>query len=167
MSRKGQVAVEYLITYGWAMLVLLAIIAAMFASGIFSPSRFASEECNFQPDFTCSNFILYREAAADKTVLLVTFHNGFGYPINITDMNFTTHDIGYSGARVWGPDTIQPSNVESGKETNVTATFGGTVQPSVGSVQTIEVKIVYKNLGVTPPSSHTMSGRITARVEAG
>jgi hypothetical protein len=164
MTKKGQVAMEYLMTYGWAILVLLAIVSAMFALGIFSPSKFVSEECNFQPDFTCSHFMLYKSGA--NTELQVTFHNGFGYPINITGINFTTHGIGVPDAKVWS--YFMPSQgymVLVGEEKNITKTFTGTTQPSVGSMETIDVGITYKNPNTG--KDHVMSGRITARVEAG
>lgn len=161
MAKKGQAALEYLMTYGWAILVLVAIVSALFALGVFSPSNFVSEECNFQPDFTCSHFILFLNKTATNTVLQVTFHNGLGYPINITTANFTmggmTGSLGHFGHA--GPIASMPS----GEDNNFTVTFSGTPQPSVGSMEKIDTVIVYKN--EKTGMNHTISGRITARVE--
>lgn len=37
-SRKGQAAMEYLMTYGWAILIVIIVAAALFALGVFNPS---------------------------------------------------------------------------------------------------------------------------------
>jgi hypothetical protein len=37
MENKGQSALEYLMTYGWALVVIVIVIAALFAFGIFNP----------------------------------------------------------------------------------------------------------------------------------
>ena len=38
--KKGQAAMEFLMTYGWAILVVLAAIAALAYFGVLSPARF-------------------------------------------------------------------------------------------------------------------------------
>lgn len=40
---KGQTALEYLITYGWAILVILVVLAVLWYYGIFNPARWAGE----------------------------------------------------------------------------------------------------------------------------
>lgn len=37
MNNKGQSALEYLMTYGWALVVIVIVVAALFAFGIFNP----------------------------------------------------------------------------------------------------------------------------------
>jgi len=36
---KGQTALEYLITYGWAILVILVVLAVLWYYGVFNPSK--------------------------------------------------------------------------------------------------------------------------------
>jgi uncharacterized protein (UPF0333 family) len=38
--RKGQAAMEFLMTYGWAILVVLAAIGALAYFGVLSPDKF-------------------------------------------------------------------------------------------------------------------------------
>ncbi len=38
MVRKGQSALEYMMTYGWAILVIVIVAAVLYSLGIFSPS---------------------------------------------------------------------------------------------------------------------------------
>ncbi len=40
---KGQTALEYLITYGWAILVILVVLAVLWYYGVFSPAKWAGE----------------------------------------------------------------------------------------------------------------------------
>ena len=35
MSRKAQAAMEYLMTYGWAILIVIVVVAALYAMGVF------------------------------------------------------------------------------------------------------------------------------------
>jgi hypothetical protein len=38
MTKKAQSALEYLMTYGWAILIIVIVGAALFALGVFNPS---------------------------------------------------------------------------------------------------------------------------------
>ena len=44
-ARKGQAAMEFLMTYGWAILVVLIAIGALAYFGVLSPERFLPEKC--------------------------------------------------------------------------------------------------------------------------
>ncbi len=37
---KGQAAWEFLMTYGWAVIIVVVVVAALFAMNIFNPSAF-------------------------------------------------------------------------------------------------------------------------------
>ena len=54
MVRKGQSALEYMMTYGWAILVIVIVAAVLYSLGIFSPaSSVGSGATGFAP-FTAS-----------------------------------------------------------------------------------------------------------------
>ena len=40
MRKKGQAAMEYLMTYGWAILIVIIVAAALYALGIFNPATY-------------------------------------------------------------------------------------------------------------------------------
>ena len=40
---KGQTALEYLITYGWAILVILVVLAVLWYYGVFNPAKWSGE----------------------------------------------------------------------------------------------------------------------------
>ena len=52
-SHKSQAAMEFLMTYGWAILVVLAAIAALAYFGVLSPEKFLGEKCILEPGLAC------------------------------------------------------------------------------------------------------------------
>ena len=81
MNRKGQSALEYLVTYGWAILAIVIIAAVLFALGIFDPNRFSgSKQCGGYASLACIDY------TADVTAgtATVVFGNAAGGPIQFT-----------------------------------------------------------------------------------
>jgi hypothetical protein len=58
MNRRGQAAMEFLMTYGWAILVVLVAIGALAYFGVLSPDKFLPEKCVISSGsgLFCSNF---------------------------------------------------------------------------------------------------------------
>jgi hypothetical protein len=54
--RKGQAALEFLTTYGWAILVILVMIGAIAYFGIINPDKFLPTRCIVSPEFNCQDF---------------------------------------------------------------------------------------------------------------
>ena len=52
-QRKSQAAMEFLMTYGWAILVVLAAIAALAYFGVLSPEKFLGDKCVLEPGLAC------------------------------------------------------------------------------------------------------------------
>ena len=52
-NKKSQAAMEFLMTYGWAILVVLAAIAALAYFGVLSPEKFLPEKCILEPGLAC------------------------------------------------------------------------------------------------------------------
>ena len=53
-SMKGQSAMEYLMTYGWAILIIAIVLVALFELGIFGGSTLPTA-CVAQSGFVCSS----------------------------------------------------------------------------------------------------------------
>ncbi|MEM3181306.1 MAG: hypothetical protein QXY86_02930 [Candidatus Micrarchaeaceae archaeon] len=69
---KAQSAMEYLMTYGWAILIIAVVLGALFSLGVFSSSSFLGTACIPQSGFLCSNPI------ATATGLTVTVGQATG-----------------------------------------------------------------------------------------
>jgi len=77
-NKKGQAAMEFLMTYGWAILVVLASIAALAYFGVLSPDKFLPEKCIIAPGIDCSDFNI----KSDSAVFSLKNSMGKNYVIN-------------------------------------------------------------------------------------
>ena len=169
-SKKGQAAAEYLVTYGWALLLLVAVIAIILSTGVFNPSYFISEECTLQPDIACTGFQFYREGGTGDATLLMRVENRLGYKIILDKVTITTKDLGVVGEKTWEAD--RGVELEQGKNDTITFTFSGERQPPVDSMQRMQVELTYYSCAREvnylcddkEEYKHTVAGRITARV---
>ncbi len=77
-----QSAMEYLMTYGWALLIIAVVLAAMFQLGIFNPGQFAGQECILPAGLSCINSYLFTNGMLSINILQSTTS-----PINVTGYN--------------------------------------------------------------------------------
>lgn len=83
MLKRGQAATEFIMTYGWAILVVIVAISALAYFGVLSPDQFLPSKCLFPPGITC---IDYKVTASDVQLFL---QNTMGYDITISKINVT------------------------------------------------------------------------------
>lgn len=60
---------------------MFAILAVLIASGVFNPTRYANEECTFQPNLPCTQF--YVHSTPSGAALAFNITNTMGFPISI------------------------------------------------------------------------------------
>ena len=73
----SQAAMEFLMTYGWAILVVLVAVMALSYFGVLSPDMFLSKKCSFPSGISCLDY-----QVTDSRVALV-LQNNFGGTITI------------------------------------------------------------------------------------
>jgi len=81
MKRKGQAAMEFLMTYGWAILVVLAAIAALAYFGVLSPGNLLPERTTFTAPLPNVDNAL---VDAEENSAEIAFRNNVGVRINVT-----------------------------------------------------------------------------------
>ncbi len=68
MLRKAQAAMEFLMTYGWAILVVLIAIGALAYFGVLSPDKFLPDKCTIGT----GSGLFCEDATSDATADTVT-----------------------------------------------------------------------------------------------
>jgi hypothetical protein len=156
---RGQAAVEYLMTYGWAIFALVLAVIVLLSSGMLSPNYLISEECNFGTNLQC-NFALFNEAGSTK-ILLEVF-NGFPYKIRIVRVDVMTRE----GTQYFSgfADDIE---LDSGRSETFSGTLSGEAIPE-GSIQRFHGNITYVScapeLGGCTDMEHVVTGRVVGRI---
>ncbi|MFH1785829.1 MAG: hypothetical protein ABH842_05355 [Candidatus Micrarchaeota archaeon] len=94
-NKKGQAVMEYLITYGLALFVILVVLGILVA--VVIPALKPPEECQFtQPGFSCNQkqHVLVSNTADNSVEVLFYLTNDQGAAINITGVMCTTQPSG-------------------------------------------------------------------------
>jgi len=76
MERKGQAAMEFLITYGWAILAAIVAIGVL-AYFLSSPGRLTANSCSVAAPWSCN------AGAANTTTVSLEMRNGGGEAFNV------------------------------------------------------------------------------------
>ena len=56
---KAQVAMEYIVTYGWALVAVMVLVAGLSFFGIFRPEDTLPEDCYISTEIECQDFRIY------------------------------------------------------------------------------------------------------------
>ncbi|OGI12120.1 hypothetical protein A3K64_02170 [Candidatus Micrarchaeota archaeon RBG_16_36_9] len=153
---KGQTAVEYLMTYGWAILIILIVAGVLAYYGIFQPQGFLGP--------TARGFgqvqVLNPWALTSGNVITMNVQNQVGGTITPTDINVTI--TGSGGGNCASSVTSTPANIDSGSQGVITCTISGLTGLTTGEPYSASVTISYEYPvgGSTFTSTGTLSGTI-------
>ena len=125
---KGQVSLEYLMTYGIAIAIVVIAVAALYSMGVFSPSS-STVACS--PCF--SNFAFVDYSSTDGILVL---KNG-ARDINITNVTYTDSSGTETQASI--SDCSLSSKCDANKQFKINFT-------ALGSGTTQTIKIYYKDI---------------------
>jgi hypothetical protein len=139
-GKRGQAAVEYLITYGWAFAVILAAIGVLSYFGFLNPDRYIPDSCEFGEQLQCSDFFM-----DDSGSLFLRFRNNFEESITITDISSTEGDVTYTGGAV---------DIGRGEIVRVDSTTSRTIFE--GEKERFELYVTFRRTGGTV--LHNVSG---------
>ena len=91
--KKAQAAMEFLMTYGWAILIVLLAIAALAYFGVLNPGRFMSSSCVFnQPGLSCIEF----KVDGNTGNITLVMQNGMGQDLNSFNMSIGGDCVGWT-----------------------------------------------------------------------
>lgn len=152
MEKKGQSAIEYLITYGWMIIALVAIIALLFYLGVLSPTTWfaTSNEVTGLSTFTVTDF-----AVTPSGYFTIYIKSGAGARTRITN-------IKVKGVSLTGVSPTLPIDMNPGQN----RTISGTSTLTGGSGESFynaNLEIIYDVVG--GGSNHTDSGVMRGRFQ--
>ncbi|MBI2144636.1 hypothetical protein HYU17_05855 [Candidatus Woesearchaeota archaeon] len=84
--RKGQAAMEFLMTYGWAILAVLVVIGALAYFGLLKPQQALPTKCQLPVGLFCADYALSKTAGQSQ----FTITNGLGADLQIKDIRITS-----------------------------------------------------------------------------
>lgn len=148
--KKAQSAMEYLMTYGWAILIVIIVAAALYALGIFNPATYMQSTAT---GFTGFQVPTGGWQASGDTVTLI-LNNMAGSNINVTSIVAT---YGTSDSTSSNPTYAQMAPNE---QQQFAMSLPAGTGPTSGASYSISVAIAYDNLD-TGLSGFQAKGTIT------
>ena len=82
---KLQSAMEYLMTYGWAILIIVVALGAIFSLNLFSPGTFVNNQCVLPNGFACISYSI-----AENGMLTLNLLQSTQDPLNVTGVACNT-----------------------------------------------------------------------------
>jgi len=142
---KAQAAMEFLMTYGWAILVVLIAIGALAYFGVLNPDRFLPESCTIGPGIGCDDFQVTTDG-----VVTVILRNGMG-----DDLRSVSVGIGDNSSNCTGATIMNNGNYSTYVcGTHLTGTAGKRFQENVNFTYTGDSGL-----------RHSKTGTLTSKYE--
>jgi len=175
MNKRGQGALEFLMTYGWAFLVILIMIGALAYFGVLSPTRFLPERCIFGNQFVCKDYLINYNSGAPK--LSLQLQNNLGQAIYVTKVDVTSQEGLGSCGTIAVTDSENANAYDSAASGSVASisdgeffkvtvsgctSLGGMTQ---GSKYKLQTDITYYAAASDNTYTHTVTGEVFASVE--
>ena len=157
LMRKGQAAMEFLMTYGWAILVVLAAIGALAYFGVLSPDRFLPDKCTANPPFSCTQ---YKISGGASPTIAFNLQNSAGVDMASVSVYLTCNTPSTSGSGLanWTNGGV----LANGNPATITYTCAND-NVLAGSRWKGNFSVVYQKSGETV--THTSTGVIQVRAE--
>src|SRR3989344_932354 len=145
LEKKGQAAMEFLMTYGWAILVVLIAIGALAYFGVLNPSRFLPASCTLMPGLSCDSF------KVTSTSMVLVVRNGLG-----DDLSNVTFSAPSSTASC---DAATATTLNDGESKTFTQVCDGSAMTATRFKE--DITISYSQDGI----DHTRTGQLVTEIE--
>ncbi len=155
--RKGQAAMEFLMTYGWAILVVLAAIAALAYFGVLSPSRFLPERCDFPAGLTCVDKAVISSSAETITMAI---RNNVGDSVQINSATVPSGDDCGTVSSTTVDGAAVPRNVTNNQLVTVVVTCSNNLNSGDRIKSEITINYRKQETALVHPSTGTVTGRV-------
>lgn len=153
LRAKAQSALEYMMTYGWAILIVVLVAGAIYSLGIFNPGSAITG----QTLINGFSGVHITAANANSTAFETTVSNQLGYTIQIKNFSLISNGVTiFKSANCTGVTLIPSQNTIC----YITGDFGSGVISVIGSIN-------YKIIGSSINQSSSSSGTIRLQSQTG
>jgi len=105
-KKRAQSALEFLMSYGWAIIIVVIVIAALSYTGVLNPEMTISNRCTLESGFYCDDV----KVDSDLRIVYLKVTNSQGRGIMINDVNVTGGSFGNNRCSL-RPDTVLPPGI--------------------------------------------------------
>ena len=153
IKKRSQAALEFLMTYGWAILVVLVAIGALAYFGVLSPDKFLPAKCTLQAGIACLDHKVQAAPTGINAGGLVTVvvQNSMGF--DFTGVVARAGDCGSSSSTTLANGEKKTFTIDC----LANSILAGTTKYN----KQINLTYTVSDTGI----SHTNQGQLTARVE--
>ncbi len=148
--KKAQASLDFLMTYGWALLLIVLVVGALFALGVFDIGSFLGSKAS---GFSQLSVVGWRVTEAGAFTAM--FENHAGAQINVTNVTATygTESVNYATSFA----------LANGAKSSTTAvgTFGTTGSTGDSYSITLEITYLDTSTGFEYLDSGTLTGRVS------
>jgi len=146
---KGQAALDFLMTYGWALLLIVLVVGALFALGIFDTGTFLGSRAAGFTQMGVSGWQL--NAAGNFSM---KFKNKAGTDVNITLVNATLNNL--------NAEYNESVAIANGKESAIIPIGTFSTVPASGGSYSVRVSVLYTDTATG--FNYTDTGTLTGKV---
>jgi len=147
--KKAQAAMEFLMTYGWAILVVLVAIGALAYFGVLNPGKYLPSSCTITPGISCDDFVVKSDGTA--TVIL---RNGMGQSLSSVSLDIPTCTINAASGTI----------TDGGTGTYTYTDCGGAGTPPAAASQ-FKQDITFNYIAGSSTILHNKTGTLAVSVE--
>ena len=173
-SAKAQSAMEYLMTYGWAILIIAVVLAALDFLGVFNGNTFIGSSCLATPGYLCSNPVMTANANGPN-LLSFNFEQDTGqtiYDVSFACSASSNSSTGMPNANTANVFQFATSAISSGSQLNISGMqcYGSNANlfqdNPIGTVFSGTLWIQYTTVPASTNYQYAKIAKITAKVES-
>ena len=86
-SHSSQAALEFIMTYGWAILVVLVAVGALAYFGVLKPDLFLPKRCSLPSGFACLDY------KVEPFQVVLVLQNSLGNAITLREVNVSSNNL--------------------------------------------------------------------------
>ncbi len=152
-SKKGQAALEYMVTYGWALLAAVIAAGALAYFGFISPSNLLPNTCNFGKQLYCEEYQVF-----DNGTVNILFRNNFAKPIQVNEFVYLSENGDAASVLLNGP-----VDIPIGSTGQVSLVMDSQYWSNEGQKQSLNLQVNFTRTDIASVN-HTIYGKMFTTV---